>query len=37
MVAAEVTPVYDAVILTCKAYDLDTAVAAIAPAVASNG
>jgi 2-dehydropantoate 2-reductase len=37
VVAAEVTPVYDAVILTCKAYDLDTAVAAIAPAVASNG
>lgn len=37
VVAAEVAPVYDAVILTCKAYDLDTAVAAIAPAVASNG
>jgi len=37
VVAAEVTPVYDAVILTCKAYDLDAAVAAIAPAVASNG
>ena len=37
MVAAEVEPVYDAVILTCKAYDLDTAVAAIAPAMASNG
>ena len=33
-VAAEVAPVYDAVILTCKAYDLDDAVAAIAPAVA---
>jgi 2-dehydropantoate 2-reductase len=30
VVAAEVTP-------TCKAYDLDAAVAAIAPAVASNG
>jgi 2-dehydropantoate 2-reductase len=29
VVAAEVTPVYDAVILTCKAYDLDAAVAAI--------
>jgi 2-dehydropantoate 2-reductase len=37
VVAAEVMPVYDAVILTCKAYDLDAAVAAIAPAVASNG
>src|SRR5215467_8777724 len=37
VVATEVTPVYDAVILTCKAYDLDTAVAAIAPAVASKG
>src|SRR3954447_12924363 len=29
VVAAEVAPVYDAVILACKAYDLDTAVAAI--------
>ena len=37
VLAAEVAPVYDAVILTCKAYDLDTAVAAIAPAVASKG
>jgi 2-dehydropantoate 2-reductase len=37
VVAAEVAPIYDAVILTCKAYDLDTAVAAIAPAVAPNG
>ena len=36
-VASEVAPVYDAVILTCKAYDLDAAVAAIAPAVAPNG
>ena len=36
LVAAEVAPVYDAVILTCKAYDLDAAVAAIAPAMASN-
>jgi 2-dehydropantoate 2-reductase len=36
-VASEVTPVYDAVILTCKAYDLDAAVAAIAPAVAPTG
>ena len=37
LVASEVAPVYDAVILTCKAYDLDAAVAAIAPAVAPNG
>lgn len=37
VVAAEVAPVYDAVILTCKAYDLDAAVAAIAPAVAPDG
>ena len=37
VVAAEVTPVYDAAILTCKAYDLDAAIAAIAPAVAPNG
>jgi 2-dehydropantoate 2-reductase len=37
VVASEVAPVYDAVILTCKAYDLDAAVAAIAPAVAPNG
>jgi len=37
MVASEVAPVYDAVILTCKAYDLDAAVAAIAPAIAPNG
>ena len=36
VVAAEVAPVYDAVILTCKAYDLDAAVAAIAPAMAPN-
>ena len=35
--AAELAPVYDAVILTCKAYDLDAAVAAIAPAVAQDG
>jgi len=35
--APEVTPVYDAVILTCKAYDLETSITAIAPAVASNG
>jgi 2-dehydropantoate 2-reductase len=37
VVASEVVPAYDAVILTCKAYDLDAAVAAIAPAVAPNG
>jgi Ketopantoate reductase PanE/ApbA len=37
VVASEVTPVYDAVFLTCKAYDLDAAVAAIAPAVAPTG
>ena len=36
-VASEVTPVYDAVLLTCKAYDLDAAVASIAPAVAPTG
>ena len=33
----DVTPIYDAVILTCKAYDLDAAVAAITPALASTG
>jgi 2-dehydropantoate 2-reductase len=37
VIAPEVTPVYDAVILTCKAYDLDAAVATIAPAVAPTG
>ena len=37
VVAWELAPVYDAVILTCKAYDLDAAVAAIAPAVAAKG
>jgi 2-dehydropantoate 2-reductase len=36
-VAAEVAPVYDAAILTCKAYDLDAAVNAIARAVSPNG
>ena len=36
VVASEVSPVYDAVILTCKAYDLDAAVVAIAQAVAST-
>ena len=37
LVASDVAAIYDAVILTCKAYDLDTAVAAIAPAVAPTG
>jgi 2-dehydropantoate 2-reductase len=37
VLAPEVAPVYDAVILTCKAYDLDAAIATIAPAVAPNG
>jgi len=37
VVASDVAPIYDAVTLTCKAYDLDTAVAAIAPAVAPTG
>ena len=35
--AADVTPVYDAVILTCKAYDLGAAIAAITPALAPHG
>jgi 2-dehydropantoate 2-reductase len=35
-VAAEVAPVYDAAILTCKAYDLDGAVNAIAPTFATS-
>jgi 2-dehydropantoate 2-reductase len=37
VVESELAPIYEAVILTCKAYDLDTAVAAIAPAVAPTG
>jgi 2-dehydropantoate 2-reductase len=37
VVASEVSPVYDAVILTCKAYDLHAAMAAIEPAVAPTG
>ena len=37
VVASDVVPIYDAVILACKAYDLDTAVAAIAPAMAPAG
>ena len=35
--SAQVEPVYDAVLLTCKAYDLDAAVDAIAPAVTPTG
>src|SRR5262245_41882071 len=35
--ATEVAPVYDAVIVACKAYDLDTALADVAGAVAPNG
>ena len=35
--AVDVEPIYDAIILTCKAYDLDAAVAAIAPALAPTG
>jgi 2-dehydropantoate 2-reductase len=37
VVAPDVAPIYDAVILTCKAYDLDAAIVAIAPAVAPTG
>jgi 2-dehydropantoate 2-reductase len=32
-----IEPIYDAIILTCKAYDLDAAVAAITPALARTG
>jgi 2-dehydropantoate 2-reductase len=35
--ANDLEPVYDAVLLTCKAYDLDAAIDAIAPAVAPSG
>jgi 2-dehydropantoate 2-reductase len=35
--ALDLAPIYDAVILTCKAYDLDAAIASIAPAVAPHG
>jgi 2-dehydropantoate 2-reductase len=35
--AGGVEPIYDAIILTCKAYDLDAAVTAIAPALARTG
>jgi 2-dehydropantoate 2-reductase len=37
VVESDLAPIYDAVILTCKAYDLDAAVAAIAPGVAPAG
>jgi 2-dehydropantoate 2-reductase len=37
VVESDLAPIYDAVILTCKAYDLDTAIAAIAPGVAPTG
>ena len=37
VIVSDVVPIYDAVIVACKAYDLDTAVAAIAPAVAPSG
>jgi 2-dehydropantoate 2-reductase len=37
VLASEVTPIYDAVILTCKAYDLDVAIASIAPAAGGTG
>jgi 2-dehydropantoate 2-reductase len=33
IVADEVRPIYDIVLLACKAYDLDTAVAAVTPAI----
>jgi 2-dehydropantoate 2-reductase len=33
----DIEPIYDAIILTCKAYDLDPAVAAITPALARTG
>ena len=33
----DIEPIYDAIILTCKAYDLDPAVAATTPALARTG
>jgi 2-dehydropantoate 2-reductase len=33
----DIEPIYDAIILTCKAYDLDAAVAAITPALSRTG
>ena len=35
--APDLVPIYDAVILTCKAYDLEAAIAALTPAVAPTG
>ena len=35
--AGNLTPIYDLVLLTCKAYDLDSAMEAIAPGLASDG
>lgn len=35
--SAGLEPVFDAVILTCKAYDLDDAIATIAPGIATTG
>ena len=35
--ASELTPDYDSVLLTCKAYDLGTAIEAIAPGLADGG
>jgi len=35
--AGELTPIYDLVLLTCKAYDLDSAIAAITPGLAPQG
>jgi len=37
VVAPDLAPNYDAVILTCKAYDLEAAMAAVAPALAPSG
>ena len=37
VVAGEVVPAYDLVILTCKAYDLETAIAAVEPGLAPDG
>lgn len=36
VLATEVEPVYDGIILACKAYDLDSAIEAIRPAVATT-
>jgi 2-dehydropantoate 2-reductase len=37
ILSTQIEPVYDAILLTCKAYDLDAAVDAIAPAVTPTG